>query len=129
MVSAFVGVSKTIYMAKNKEHLPCDASTLRAIRDAMETLNGSWKLSILLALKGGTKRFRQIARAVDGISDKMLSKELKDLETNLLVKRTVYDTFPPTVEYEITEHADTLQEVMFALTKWGKLHRKKITGG
>ena len=54
----------------------CDASTLRAIRDVMETLNGSWKLSILLALKEGTKRFRQIDRAVDGISDKMLSKEL-----------------------------------------------------
>ena len=128
MVSAFTRVSKVIDMAKTKEHLPCDTSTFRAIRDAMETLNGSWKLSILLALKGGAKRFRQIAREVEGISDKMLSKELKDLETNLLVKRTVYDTFPLTVEYEITEHADTLQEVMFALTKWGKLHRKKITG-
>lgn len=116
-------------MTKNNEHLSCDASTFRAIRDAMETLNGSWKLPILLALKSGTKRFRQIAREVEGISDKMLSKELKDLETNLLVKRTVYDTFPPTVEYEITEHADTLKEVMFALTEWGKLHRKKITGG
>ncbi len=58
----------------------------------------------------------------------MLSKELKDLETNFLVKRTVYDTFPPTVKYEITKHADTLQEVMLALTEWGKLHRKKITG-
>lgn len=114
-------------MAKTKEHLPCNASTFRAIRDAMETLNGSWKLPILLALKDGAKRFRQIAREVDGISDKMLSKELKSLEVNFLVKRTVYDTFPPTVEYEITEHADTLQEVMFALTKWGKLHRKKIT--
>ncbi len=116
-------------MAKTKEHLPCDASTFRAIRDAMETLNGSWKLPILLALKGGTKRFRQIAREVEGISDKMLSKELKDLEANLLVKRTVYDTFPPTVEYEITQHADTLQDVMLPLAKWGKLHRKKITGG
>src|SRR5690606_3898586 len=99
-----------INMSKKKEHLQCDVATLRAIRDAMETLNGSWKLSILLALKGGAKRFRQIARAVEGISDKMLSKELKDLETNLLVKRTVYDTFPPTVEYETTEHVDTLQE-------------------
>jgi len=128
LVSAFIGVSKAINMAKTKEHLPCDAGTFRAIRDAMETLNGSWKLPILLALKGGAKRFRQIAREVEGISDKMLSKELKDLEVNLLVKRTVYDTFPPTVEYEITKHADTLQEVMFALTKWGKLHRKKITG-
>ena len=115
-------------MSKKKEHLKCDATTLRGIRDAMETLNGSWKLSILLSLKGGAKRFRKIASEVEGISDKMLSKELKDLETNLLVKRTVYDTFPPTVEYEITEHADTLQEVMQALTKWGKLHRKKIVG-
>ncbi len=115
-------------MVKNTEHMQCDAATLRAIRDAMETLNGSWKLSILLSLKGGTKRFQQIAREVEGISYKMLSKELKDLETNLLVKRTVYDTFPPTVEYEITEHADTLQEVMLALTKWGQLHRKVITG-
>lgn len=128
MVSAFIGVSKAINMAKNREHLPCDAGTFRAIRDAMETLNGSWKLPILLALKGGAKRFRQIAREVEGISDKMLSKELKDLEANLLVKRTVYDTFPPTVEYEITQHADTLQDVMLSLAKWGKLHRKKITG-
>src|SRR5690606_9597682 len=114
-------------MAKTKEHLPCDASTFRAIRDAMETLNGSWKLPILLALKGGAKHFRQISREVEGISDKMLSKELKNLETNLLVKRTVYDTFPPTVEYEITQHADTLQEVMLSLDKWVKLQRKKFT--
>lgn len=115
-------------MAKTKEHLPCDATTFRAIRDAMETLNGSWKLPILLALKSGAKRFRQISREVEGISDKMLSKELKDLEANLLVKRTVYDTFPPTVEYEVTEHSDTLQDVMLSLAIWGKLHRKKITG-
>jgi DNA-binding HxlR family transcriptional regulator len=111
---------------KNKEHIQCDAATLRGIRDAMETLNGSWKLQILLSLKGGTKRFRQIAREVQGISDKMLSKELKDLEMNLLVERTVFDTFPPTVEYKITEYADTLQEVMLALKKWGTLHRQKI---
>ncbi len=115
-------------MPSNKEHIQCDAATLRAIRDAMETLNGGWKLPILLSLKGGAKRFRQIAREVEGISDKMLSKELKDLETNLLVRRTVYDTFPPAVEYEMTEHADTLQEVMLALKKWGTLHREKITG-
>lgn len=113
-------------MVKAKEHIPCDAATMRAIRDAMETLSGSWKLSILLSLKSGTKRFRQLARDVEGISDKMLSKELKDLETNLLVKRTVRDTFPPTVEYEVTEYVDTLQDVMLALSQWGKLHRQKI---
>ncbi|RDC58223.1 transcriptional regulator [Pedobacter chinensis] len=111
-------------MAKSTEYIQCDTATLRAIHDAMETL----KLPILLSLKGGAKRFRQIGREVEGISDKMLSKELKDLETNLLVKRTVYDTFPPTVEYVMTEHADSLQEVMFALKKWGVSHRKKIVG-
>jgi len=115
-------------MPKNNEHIQCDAITLRAIRDAMDTLNGSWKLQILLSLKGGAKRFRQIAREVEGISDKMLSKELKDLEANLLVERTVFDTFPPTVEYKITEHANTLQEVMLSLKNWGILHRKKIAG-
>ncbi|SHM56076.1 transcriptional regulator, HxlR family [Chitinophaga jiangningensis] len=115
-------------MAKKHDLITCNAGTLRAIRDAMETLNGSWKLQILLSLKAGPKRFRQIAKEIEGISDKMLSKELKDLETNLLVKRTVYDTFPPAVEYEITPYADTLQEVMLALKNWGMMHRKKIVG-
>ena len=115
-------------MSKLKKHISCDSTGIRAIRDSMEVLNGSWKLPILLSLSGGSKRFKQIARDVEGISDKMLSKELKDLETNHLVKRTVYDTFPPTVEYEITEHTETLGKVMEALRDWGINHRKKIIG-
>lgn len=112
-------------MAKS---IKCDTSGIRAIKDAMETLSGNWKLPILFSLSGGAKRFKEITREVEGISDKMLSKELKDLETNHLVKRTVYDTFPPTVQYEITEHAETLFEVMKALRGWGQNHRKKIIG-
>ncbi len=102
-------------MSKLKKHISCDLTSIRAIRDSMEVLNGSWKIPILVSLSGGVKRFKQIAREVEGISDKMLSKELKDLEMNHLVKRTVYDTFPPTVEYEITEHTETLSQVMEAL--------------
>ena len=112
-------------MGENNE-IRCNAKILRAIRDAMETLSGSWKLQILVSLKAGPKRFSQIAKDVEGISDKMLSKELKNLESNFLVKRMVYDTFPPTVAYEMTEHTNTLQEVMVALRNWGELHRKKI---
>jgi DNA-binding HxlR family transcriptional regulator len=82
----------------------------------------------LFSLSGGAKRFKEIAREVEGISDKMLSKELKDLEANHLVNRNVYDTFPPTVEYEVTEHAETLYEVVNALRNWGQKHRKKIIG-
>jgi len=101
---------------------------LLATRDALEVLNGCWKLQILVSLIEGTKRFRQISKEIDGISDKMLSKELKDLETNQLVKRTVNDTFPPTVEYAVTEHTGSLKNVISELRDWGLLHRKKIIG-
>ena len=87
------------------------------VRDALEILNGKWKLPIILSLTYGAKRFKQISKDINGITDKMLSKELKDLEMNQLVKRTVYDTFPPTVEYAITE-----------LRNWGLKHRKHIMG-
>ena len=65
--------------------------------------------------------------AVEAIT-KVLSKELKDLEVNQLIKRDVYDTFPPTVEYSITPHGKSLENVINELRKWGLSHRKKIMG-
>lgn len=106
----------------------CSPFEIRAIRDALDVLSGNWKFPIMAALADGPLRFRELAKAVDGISDKMLSKELRDLELNRLVKRTVYDTFPPTVTYSFTEHALTLEDLLLALTKWGKLHRRLIIG-
>lgn len=64
----------------------CSKTDLMAVRDAIEVLSGRWKLQIMISLLGGTKRFKQIAREIDGISDRMLSKELKDLEENKLIK-------------------------------------------
>lgn len=114
----------------NCHHDPddCPLIDLMAVRDALQVLSGTWKLPILISLIDGKKRFRQIAKEVEGISDKMLSKELKDLEMNKLVKRTIYDTFPPTVEYSVTPHTATLKKVIAALRDWGKLHRKEILG-
>lgn len=99
-----------------------------SIRDAIETVEGRWKLLILLSLSEKPKRFNQIAREVNGITDKTLSKELKNLETNKLVRRDVYDTFPPTVEYSITPHGMSLEKVLDELHFWGLSHRKKIIG-
>ncbi len=99
-----------------------------SIKDALEALEGKWKLLILFALSGGPKRFKQIAHEVGGITDKVLSKELKALEANELIKRQVYDTFPPTVEYAITPHGLSLEKVMEELHYWGLSHRKKIIG-
>jgi len=113
--------------ARQYEHSEC-LRILLPVRDALEVLNGKWKLPIIVALSFGPKRFKQIAKEVHGITDKMLSKELKDLEMNKLVKRNVYDTFPPTVEYTITEHGQSLKNVINELKDWGVKHRKKITG-
>jgi DNA-binding HxlR family transcriptional regulator len=63
---------------------------------------------------------------VAGISNKMLSKELKELEINKLIKRSVLDTQPVTVQYTLTEHGKTLQTIINNLTDWGIEHRKKI---
>ena len=98
------------------------------VRDALDILNGKWKIPIIISLSFGAKRFKQISKELSGITDKMLSKELKELEINQLVKRTVYDTFPPTVEYSITPHGSTLEKVIKELRDWGVRHRKKIIG-
>ncbi|MEB2775832.1 helix-turn-helix domain-containing protein [Algoriphagus sp. D3-2-R+10] len=101
---------------------------IRPVQDALDVLSGKWKLPIIIALLHGVKRFSEISREVPGITDRMLSKELRDLELNHLVKRTVYDTFPVTVEYTMTEYGETLKDVIGALHVWGENHRRKIFG-
>lgn len=99
-----------------------------SIQDALDAVEGRWKLLILFSLSESPKRFRQIAREVRGITDKTLSKELKSLEMNELIRRDVYNTFPPTVEYTITQHGLSLEKVLDELHYWGLAHRKKIIG-
>ena len=102
--------------------------TMLSIKDALEVLEGKWKLLILFSLSDGPKRFKEISRAVGGITDKTLSKELKILEANDLITREVFDTFPPKVQYTITAHGISLEKVLDELHFWGLLHRKKILG-
>lgn len=99
---------------------------LKSVRDALEVLSGKWKIPIIISLSHGTKRFKQISKEVEGITDRMLSKELKELEMNQLITRTIYDTFPPTVEYAITSHGQSLGRAIAELKEWGDAHRKKI---
>lgn len=100
-----------------------------AVRDSMDVLSGRWKISIISSLCYYNKRrFSAILTDVVGISNKMLSKELKDLEMNQLVKRTVLDTHPVTVQYELTEHGLTLKTIINNLAEWGLSHRQRILG-
>ena len=102
---------------------------MRAVQDAMYVLNGKWKIAIISSICCFKKRrFSEIVNDVEGISNRMLSKELKELEVNQLIKRTVLETQPITVQYELTEHGDTLQTIIMNLEDWGVVHRKKIVG-
>ncbi|OON69356.1 winged helix-turn-helix transcriptional regulator [Hymenobacter sp. CRA2] len=104
----------------------CTAS-MRAVRDALDLLGGKWKLPIIVGLVHGPKRFKQLQREVAGITAKMLSKELKELEVNGLVTRYVQaDAAPVAVTYALAEHGTTLYPVIEALQGWGQQHRRFI---
>lgn len=106
------------------------SSVLMSFRDAMETIGGKWKSPILLSLGfKGTMRFGELQRMHNGIPAKTLSKELKDLEQNGLVKRTVLDTMPVTVTYEITPYGRSLEKLLLDLRAWGMDHREYIRTG
>ena len=99
-----------------------------AIQDTLDVVGGKWKLVLISILRNGKKRFRELSREA-GITPRILSKELQELEMNGLVSRTVCDTKPVTVEYALTPYSETLSEVVIAMHKWGVQHREKIVNG
>jgi DNA-binding HxlR family transcriptional regulator len=100
---------------------------IRAIKDTMELISGKWKLIILgTLLLNGTMRFMELKRTLTGIAPKKLSKDLQELEMNLLVKREVKNTKPITVEYSITDHGRTMDTLLAETIDWGLKHRKEI---
>lgn len=102
------------------------AGSLRNVIDAMYVLNGKWKLALILCLVQSSKRFGEIQNEITGISPKVLSNELKDLELNYLISRKVYPTTPVSIIYEATEYSHTLKCLLSELSDWGEQHRKKI---
>ena len=112
---------------KDKSEVACQ-NVHSAIQDTLYVVNGKWKLLILsILVNDGTKRFGELARE-SGISPRILSKELQELEINQLVSRKVCDTKPVTVEYSSTPYSKTLKEVIDAMIRWGQNHKKKIVG-
>jgi DNA-binding HxlR family transcriptional regulator len=102
-------------------------ASIAGVRDVQDLLSGKWKFAIIAGLNyEGKMRFMDLVRHIDGIAPKVLSKELKDLELNHLVTRTVCDTQPITVEYELTKLGYQLETVISEMGKWGILYRKIV---
>ena len=101
---------------------------INGVEDALYVLGGKWKLRIIIALFSGHRRFNELQRTIKGLSARVLSNELKQLELNGLLKRVVQaDQTPVVVEYIPTEYATTLKDVISVLADWGQKHKKKIT--
>lgn len=100
-------------------------SKLLSVRDALDILGGKWKIPILLSLSSGKKRFKEIQRDINGITAKMLSRELKELEMNHIILRTVNNSSFG-VEYSVTVYCKSLEKIIDGLKEWGDHHRALI---
>jgi DNA-binding HxlR family transcriptional regulator len=101
---------------------------VQALQDTIYVIGGKWKLPIINSICNGNMRFREIERSIPGITPRMLSRELKEMEANKLLKRTVISVSPKMVEYSPTEYCQSFADVILHMIKWGKDHRKKIKG-
>jgi DNA-binding HxlR family transcriptional regulator len=102
---------------------------ISAMLDTLDVLGGRWKLLIvhyLITREHEVNTFKKMEKDIEGISAKMLSKELKDLETNLIVNRTVMDTKPITVQYTITDYGKDILPIIRTMVAWGKVHRATL---
>ena len=114
-------------MKKTHENDACPYK-LRATRDAIDVIQGKWRIPIIVSLTYGNKRFGEIKKDIDDISPKMLSQELKELEMNKLISRTLYDSMPVTVEYALTPLGKSLTNLLNELLEWGIHFREEMTG-
>jgi DNA-binding HxlR family transcriptional regulator len=88
----------------------------------LEVIGGKWKALLVYRLLNGVLRFSELKRLVPDISEKMLTQQLRELERDGVLSRTVYAEVPPRVEYQVTEHGATLQPVLAAMCTWGRSH-------
>jgi DNA-binding HxlR family transcriptional regulator len=101
-------------------------SGCRATREILERIGDKWTLYVVGALHGGPRRFNELRRDVDGVSQRMLTLTLRGLERDGLVTRTVFPSIPPRVDYELTELGRTLLEPVAVLINWVDRSRSAI---
>lgn len=103
-----------------KEELPiCPVTT------TVNLIGNKWKLLIIQELLKGTKRFNEIHRSIEGISQKVLTENLRQMEADLIVDREVYPEVPPRVEYSLSELGNSLRPIIKSMDDWGTNYKKE----
>jgi DNA-binding HxlR family transcriptional regulator len=99
-------------------HCPVEAT--------LDVIGGKWKAVILFWLKDGVRRFGELRRRIPGVSERMLTQQLRELEAHGIVRRQVYPVVPPKVEYSLTPYGRTLRPITELMCAWGKQHLKRL---
>ena len=102
---------------------------VQALQDTLYVLGGKWKLPIINSICNGNLRFKEIQKSIPGITSRMLSKELKDMELNNLVKRTEDRDAEVPILYESTDYCKSFGPIITEMIKWGISHREHIRNG
>jgi len=103
-------------------HTNYDCNLGCPVEATLEVIDGKWKGVILYHLLAHTTRFNELHRIMPGITQKMLTKQLRELEADGLISRKIYPEVPPRVEYSMTQYGKTLTPIIEALHAWGKQH-------
>ena len=97
------------------------------VETTLSLIGDKWKVLILRDLMDGTKRFGELKKSIGSVSQKVLTAQLRDMEENCLVNRTVYAEVPPRVEYSLTEIGHSLKPIIDAMMDWGMDYKAKMS--
>lgn len=96
---------------------------------ALGVIGGRWKPAILCRLSNKTMRYGELNRDIEGISERMLVAQLRELEKDGIVEREVHPEVPPRVEYRLTPLGETLRPMLASMSEWGNMHREQVENG
>jgi|TARA_Y100001970_G_scaffold207329_1_gene252586 DNA-binding HxlR family transcriptional regulator len=116
-------------IAESKRLVRGDKTYSTPIEVTLDVIGGKWKAVLAYHIIQGPQRFSELKRLVPGITEKMLTQQLRELERDGVVSRTVFAEVPPRVEYRITEHGASLQPVLAAMCSWGREHWQQSAAG
>ena len=117
--------SVTSQVGPAEPHGPCGDDNC-GIRDVLDRIGDKWSVLVLVELSKGVRRFRELQRAVPGISQRMLTVTTRRLCRDGLVERTAYATIPPQVDYRLTPTGESLAAAVFGLADWSRAHQDVI---
>jgi DNA-binding HxlR family transcriptional regulator len=117
--SAVLCVTLLLCLARLMDHNHCP------VRLTASIIGGKWKPWLIFHLEGRTRRFSELQRLIPGLTKKMLTQHLRELERDGIVQRKAYVEVPPRVEYSLTRHGDSLKPILKLMSAWGNRHRAR----